>query len=273
MQVKKMKGVICLAIEVFQRQEQKYLLDAAVMRSVQAGLSRYMVPDAYNQEQETYSIANLYFDTPDNELIRRSLQKPVYKEKLRLRAYGIPALDDTVFIEIKKKYRGIVYKRRSRIRLHDAYAFVRSGVMPDDDPIQNRQVLCEIAAILSRYDLQPRVYIAYERRAWVDPDDRCLRVSFDTDIRCRRSDLRLESGQYGAKLLPEQVWLMEIKSAGCLPFWLARVLSDHDVFARSFSKYGTEYNQLLSQISGTTAPIRLPVMQDYACGSLTAATG
>ncbi|MDW7656755.1 MAG: polyphosphate polymerase domain-containing protein [Bacillota bacterium] len=260
-----------MAIEVFQRQEQKYLLDTTVMRSVQADLSRYMVPDDYNKQQETYSIANLYFDTPDNELIRRSLQKPVYKEKLRLRAYGIPALDDIVFIEIKKKYRGVVSKRRCQIRLHDAYAFVQSGVIPDDDPIQNRQVICEIVAMLSRYDLQPSVYIAYERRALFDPDDRRLRVSFDTNIRCRRTDLRLENGQYGAKLLPDQIWLMEIKSAGCLPFWLARVLSDHRVFSRSFSKYGTEF-KLLSQTSGTAEPIGLPVIQAYACGSLTAAT-
>lgn len=267
------EGVITLAIDVFQRREQKYLLDEAVMRSVQAELSRHMMPDDHNRDRETYSIASLYYDTPDHELIRRSLQKPIYKEKLRLRAYGISALEDTVYFEIKKKYRGVVSKRRSRIRLHDAYAFAHSGELPDDDPIQNRQVLHEIAALLSRYDLQPSVLITYERRAWFDPDDRQLRVSFDTDIRCRRTDLRLESGPNGARLLPEQVWLMEIKSAGCLPFWLARVLSDHEVYARSFSKYGTEYNQMLAQTAGTAEPVHLTADPGYAYGSLTAVTG
>ena len=231
-----------MAIEVFQRQEHKFLLDVLSMQSIQAELSSHMAPDEYNREQETYRIANLYYDTADDVLIRRSLQKPVYKEKLRLRAYGIPALDDSVFIEIKKKYRGIVYKRRSPIRLRDAYSFIQSGVMPDEDPTQNRQVLREIAAMLSLYDLRPKVYIAYERRAWFDPDDHSLRVSLDTGICCRRKDLRLESGHYGIKLLPEQVWLMEIKSAGCIPFWLARALSDHGIFSSSFSKYGTEYH-------------------------------
>lgn len=235
-----------MAIEIFNRQENKYIIDEQTRDELERCLADHTRLDAYNRANETYSITNLYYDTDESTLIRTSLQKPDYKEKLRLRAYGVPGPEDTVFLEIKKKLDGRVYKRRSAIRLSDAIAFVASGALPEPDPAHNRQVLKEIAYLLSVYPLKPMLYLAYERRALIGADRPDLRISFDTHIRTRRERLALEDGDDGKPLLPEGRWLMEIKSSGNMPLWLARLLSELKVFPTSFSKYGFEYKSLLS---------------------------
>jgi hypothetical protein len=233
--------------DVFNRHENKYLINHHAMEQILAGLIDRMEPDPYNRAGLPYTIANLYLDTDDHALIRTSLQKPPYKEKLRIRAYGVPTQDDPVYVEIKKKVNGVVNKRRSRLTLAEACAFVNGGVLPAEKPGQNRQVLREIAWLLSVNDLKPRLYLAYDRQAWFAKDNPDLRVSFDANIRCRRSDLRLEDGDFGAMLLAEDERLMEIKTCGNIPFWLTRLLSEQRVYSRSFSKYGTEYQQLLQR--------------------------
>ncbi|GHU93753.1 molecular chaperone [Clostridia bacterium] len=205
-----------------------------------------MEADSYNKQRFTYPICNLYYDTDDNHLIRTSLSKPLYKEKLRLRSYGRQELTSKVYIEIKKKFRGTVNKRRSAIRLIDAYGFVESGELPELQPCMNAQVLREIEYLLSQRELKPKVWLSYERRAFFSSGNSDLRVSFDTNILTRRGDLRLESDIYGEALLPRDTWLMEIKSASNFPLWLSRLLSEHGIFPVSFSKYGTEYAQTLT---------------------------
>lgn len=234
-----------MAIEVFNRHENKYMLDANTFEKLQQRLVGYMELDAYNKQHETYTITNLYYDTPDNHLIRTSLQKPKYKEKLRLRAYGVPDPDAKVYVEIKKKVAGLVNKRRSALKLEEAYAFLETGVLPTEQPGQNRQVLREIEYILETYDLRPALYLAYDRRAYFGIGQHDLRVSFDTGIRTRRYDLALEAGDYGTPLLQEDQWLMEIKAARSIPVWLCKLLSEYRIYPTSFSKYGTEYRQSL----------------------------
>ncbi len=236
-----------MAIEVFNRYENKYLLDARTTGLLREKLAEHMDLDAFNRNGQTYTIANIYYDTSDSQLIRTSLQKPAFKEKLRLRAYGVPGLDDTVYLEIKKKFRGLVNKRRSKLQLAQAYSFVESGKLPEEKPCQNRQVLREIAYLLQQYQLLPQLYLAYDRLAYFDREDPDLRISFDTNIRCRRTELRLEAGDWGEPLLGPGQWLMEIKVAGNMPFWLARLLSGLQIVPISFSKYGTEYKQLLAE--------------------------
>jgi SPX domain protein involved in polyphosphate accumulation len=238
-----------MAIEVFNRYENKYLLDSRTTVSLQRRIMEHMEPDAFNRQGRPYTISNIYYDTTDSQLIRTSLQKPTYKEKLRLRSYGVPDLDTLVYLEIKKKYQGLVNKRRSKISLADAYHFVATKELPREQPSQNRQVLREIAYILQQHDLQPQLYLAYDRRAYFDRADKSLRISFDTNIRCRRTELRLEAGDWGDQLLDQDQWLMEVKTAANMPFWLARLLSEHQVLPVSFSKYGTEYQQLLAERS------------------------
>lgn len=234
-----------MAIEVFNRHENKYLINEKIINQLQARIADQMELDAYNKKHETYTITNLYYDTDDSQLIRVSLQKPRYKEKLRLRGYGVPGLDDKVYVEIKKKVSGLVNKRRSAVRLADAYKFLESGILPEPQPFHNRQVLREVACILEHYDLKPSLYLAYDRRAYAST---CcdLRISFDCNIRSRRVGLRLEAGDHGVQLLPDDSWLMEIKTANCMPIWLPRLLSEYKVYPVSFSKYGRVYQQQLA---------------------------
>jgi len=236
-----------MAIEVFNRYENKYMLEANTFEKLQNRLSEYMKLDAYNENKETYSITNLYYDTPDNYLIRTSLQKPKYKEKLRLRAYGVPYSGGKVYVEIKKKVAGLVNKRRSTLKLEEAYAFLESGELPVEQPYQNRQVLREINYILQTHELYPALYLSYDRRAYFGIEQSDLRVSFDCNIRTRRHDLALEYGSYGNMLLDRDCWLMEIKAAQSIPLWLCKLLSEYQIYPTSFSKYGSEYSQMLER--------------------------
>ncbi|MFC3768966.1 polyphosphate polymerase domain-containing protein [Paenibacillus sp. GCM10012303] len=232
-----------MAIEVFNRYENKYLLDEAAFHRFSNRLLEYMELDDYNKEHSFYSISNLYFDTKDDALIRKSLSKPKYKEKLRLRSYGVPKADAKVYLELKKKVFGLVNKRRSALRLQEAYDFVRTGIAPAPMPYMNTQVIQEIHYFLQRYELEPKVYLAYERKALFSIDNRDLRITFDTNIRSRRYDLMLEAGDYGEPLLEPGRWLMEVKAEKTIPMWLARMLSEHQMFRTSFSKYGNEYKE------------------------------
>lgn len=134
-----------MAIEVFNRYEKKYIIDEDTFHKLTYHIADYMNPDAYNRNGEAYRISNIYYDTENDQLIRASIEKPVYKEKLRLRAYGTPELTDNVFVEIKKKYNGIVNKRRTSMTLQEAYYFLDDDICPDSHEGRiNRQVLKEI---------------------------------------------------------------------------------------------------------------------------------
>jgi hypothetical protein len=163
-----------------------------------------------------------------------------------VRSYGTPERDGKVYVEIKKKFHGLVNKRRSALPLDEAYRFLATGVIPEIREGMNPQVLAEIQYFLQQHDLSPQVFLAYERLAFFGTGEHDLRVSFDTKIITRRTDLRLESGIYGEKLLPDGKWLMEVKTAESIPLWLCRILSEYQIYPVSFSKYGTEYKQSLA---------------------------
>ena len=240
-----------MAIEVFNRYENKYMLEAEMACQLQHKLAEHMQLDDYNKAHETYAVTNLYYDTADSYLIRSSMAKPHYKEKLRLRAYGVPTQDSLVFAEVKKKVFGLVNKRRTELMLNEAYTFLSSGIMPDPQPYQNRQVLGEIAYLLKTHDFRPVVYLAYDRKAFFATDGCDLRISFDCKIRTRRYDLRLEAGDYGHPIIKADQCLMEIKSAHSLPMWLCRLLSENAIYPIGFSKYSTEYLGMLAAKKAT----------------------
>ena len=236
-----------LAKEVFSRFEVKYEINTAKKDILIAALQEYMVADKYNVGGNPYTICNIYYDTDDNYLIQKSVSKPVYKEKLRLRGYGVPNPGDLVFLEIKKKYKGVVNKRRTRLELEEAMRFTLSGEIPEQKPYINSQVMNEIKYFMSIYDLKPKLYLAYDRLAFFDKNDSEFRVSFDTNIRTRRYDLRLDAGDYGEKMFDDDVWLMEVKINKNLPLWFTRLLDENEIYHSSFSKYGTEYARLVGQ--------------------------
>ena len=220
----------------FQRYEKKYLLTKDQYHAVRLGMAAWMKPDAYPR----YSITNLYYDTGHFDLIRASLEKPVYKEKLRLRSYGVPGNRDLVFLEIKKKVEEVVYKRRITLPVRDADAFVIGAQKGDDSQIGR-----EIAYFLHLYRPEAKVFIAYEREAWAAADGGELRITFDTALRARSNDLDLRLGDHGVPLLPDDRILMEIKIPAAAPLWLARLLSAAGIFPVSFSKYGTYYKEFI----------------------------
>ncbi len=231
-----------MAIEVFNRYENKYFLPEAALDRVLTEVEEHMVPDKFNVNRKTYSICNIYFDTPDDYLIRTSLSKPKYKEKLRLRTYGVPEANGLAFLEMKKKVGGLVNKRRTNLHLQEGYRFVENGGITHLSEEMNPQVVREISSMIKRYGkLVPKVMIAYDRLAYFEKGNPDLRISFDTDIRSRRDHLRLEEGSDGYPLIEDGMWLMEIKTAQAIPLWLTSLLSEEGIYKTSFSKYGQEF--------------------------------
>lgn len=233
-----------LAKSKFERVERKFRLSSAQRTALIAALEGHMVPDKYAQ----YTICSIYYDSPDYLMLRRSLEKPVYKEKLRLRFYGVPEPHEMsnapVFIELKKKFQGVVYKRRIKLTLAQAVRFLSSGmleVVPREDC--SAQVVEELRWVLRQYKPVPAALIAYDRTAWVGVDDPSLRLTIDLNIRARDTGLHMEAGDGGTLLLPEGDGIMEIKTQGGLPMWLTEILSREKIYSSSFSKVGTYMRQ------------------------------
>lgn len=219
----------------FKRYEKKYMLTPDQLAKMLAGINGHMRADEFGR----YTICNIYYDTDDFQLIRASLEKPVYKEKLRMRSYGVPGSRDEVFVELKKKYDSVVYKRRTVMKAADAVSYIHDGaVLGRED-----QICREIDWFMRSYHPKPKVFIAYDRTAFAGLDNPDLRLTFDTNLRWRDRDLDLRAGDYGEPLLVSGQTLMEIKIPGTTPVWLAHLLSEIGAFPTSFSKYGTCYTQ------------------------------
>lgn len=238
-----------MAIEVFNRQEIKYLLSDDDKNALLEIIGTYMDSDPYNKDGKPYTICNLYLDTSSDELILKSLEKPVYKEKIRLRSYGTAAATDTVYLESKKKFDGVVTKRRTAFLLKDAYKYIEDGTVPSFEK-QNKQVMREIDYIMKMYKLSPRVFISYDRLAYFEKNNSDFRLTIDRNIQTRRSDLRLEIPSYGEQLLPEGKWLLEAKAFKAFPLWFVRFLSNRKIYSTSFSKYGAEYKKYIETKKG-----------------------
>lgn len=216
----------------FKRYEKKYRLTPAQQRMIIEGMREHMTAD----EHAAYTICNIYYDTADWSLIRTSLEKPVYKEKLRIRSYGTPTDGGKVFVELKKKYDGVVYKRRITAPAAGAEPFL-AGVGGD----AYGQIGREIQWFQSFHRAQPRVFIAYDRLLFAGKEEPELRITFDTNLRWRDTDLDLRCGDYGAPIDDADMVLMEIKIPGVCPLWLSRLLSEAEAYPASFSKYGACY--------------------------------
>lgn len=218
---------------IFQRVEKKYLLTQEQHNQLLDAWKEYLEPDLFPHSK----ISNIYFDTEDDELIRRSIDGPRYKEKLRLRTYGEASLDGASFLEIKKKYKGVVYKRRIMLPLREAKAYLEEGEYPDEDS----QILHEIDYFLKWYHPIPKLFLSYERDSFRGIREDEVRITFDTDIQSRRDELQLEKNLGGKPLNNENLWIMEVKVSMAYPLWLTNVLADLHIYPTSFSKYGQVY--------------------------------
>ena len=223
---------------IFKRHELKYILTKEQKNIVLKAMEPHMTPDKYGRT----TIRNLYFDTDSYRLIRRSIEKPAYKEKLRIRSYCKASPDTTVFVELKKKYKGVVYKRRIPLPEKDAVNWICAGNVCTDQT----QITDEIDYFLTYYgNLHPTVFLSYEREAFYAKDGSDFRVTFDENILCRQSNLSLESDVGGNLILEDGLTLMEIKCSGGIPLWMTEILSKEHIYKTSFSKYGTAYQTLI----------------------------
>jgi len=238
-----------MAASAFKRYELKFILNPDQYKALLPPLLEQMRPDQNAQDDSEYIINNLYYDTDDSRIIRHSLSKPYYKEKLRLRSYGGPASPDSpVFLEIKKKIDGIVSKRRAELTLDQGLQFLNQGVYPDNPDYMQGQVLQEIGFFLKSNDVKPVVFISYRRSAFFGKKDQDLRITLDSDIITRRDHLSLSMPRFGGCLLPPGYHLMEAKVAHALPLWLAHLLAQNQVYPTGYSKYGREYGKFRSEI-------------------------
>lgn len=224
---------------IFKRYEIKYMLTADEKRRLCHLMEGEMIADEHGKS----TIQSLYFDTPDYLLIRRSLDKPFYKEKLRLRSYGVATKNSHVFIELKKKYDSVVYKRRIGMTEQEANVYLLCH-----EPVADSQIVREIDYCMNYYrNLAPKMLLSYEREAFYHKIDRNLRITFDENILWRNYDVDLKAGIYGTPILHDDQVLMEVKTAGAMPLWLVRFLSENRIYKTSFSKYGTAYKTLMQR--------------------------
>lgn len=227
--------------KIFKRVEKKYMITTEQYEKIMDTIRQHTKPDANRNDR----IFSLYFDTPAHLLIRRSIDKPTYKEKLRLRAYGVPTDTSKVFAEVKKKYKKTVYKRRAVMSYGDARKFLTTGIIPEGYDDQ-RQILSEIKWFLNSYeDLAPSILISYDRAAYYGIEDTDLRITFDSNILWRDCHCFPEESGIGTPVLDPGSMIMEIKIRGAMPLWLVKLLSDHKIYPTSFSKVGTAYKQKL----------------------------
>lgn len=223
---------------VFKRHELKYMLTLEQKEKILQAMEPYMKLDKYGRT----TIRNLYFDTDNYLLIRRSIEKPTYKEKLRIRSYGKADADSLVFVELKKKYKHVVYKRRITLPEKEAMEWLERKNQCE----KKTQISEEIDYFLDYYEtLHPAAFLSYEREAYYSEDGTDFRVTFDDNVLFREDDLSLGAEVYGTSLLPEGMVLMELKCSGGIPLWMTQVLSEEKIYKTSFSKYGTGYRNII----------------------------
>ncbi len=223
---------------VFKRYELKYMLTLEQKEMILDAMSRYMLPDKYGRS----TIRNIYYDDDSYRLIRRSIERPAYKEKLRVRSYDLASSDSTVFVELKKKYQKVVYKRRLAMSESDAMRWIGR----DEVPVTESQISREIDYFIDFYgNLKPKVFLSYEREAFFDKDGGDFRITFDENILARTTDLSLCSPPYGTQILENGKVLMELKCSGAIPLWMVEILSKEKIYKTSFSKYGTAYGTMI----------------------------
>ena len=221
----------------FKRYELKYLLSRPQKAAILKAMEPYMALDAYGRT----TIRNLYYDTDTFLLARRSLDHPMYKEKLRVRSYEPAEGEDLVFVELKKKFDSIVYKRRLTMPYQETMDWLAGAVEKEDS-----QIAAEITWFRNHYEtLKPVVFLSYEREAYFNRAGGDFRITFDENIKARTQQLTLAGSASGIPLIPGNMALMEVKCSGGYPFWLTKVLSSAHIYKGSFSKYGTAYENLI----------------------------
>lgn len=232
-----MGGIFLKTQHVFKRYELKYLISHQQKEIILQAMKPYMEIDQYGKT----TIRNIYYDTDTYLLIRRSIDKPIFKEKIRIRSYRKDS--STVFIELKRKYQNLVYKRRIQCTYEEALQ-----LFEHQKSSSNHQINQEILYFIQHYmNLQPKLFLSYDREAYYCKDDSDFRVTFDEHILCHQDHLSIDNDIYGTSLLEDGMVLMEVKCSQGIPLWFTHVLTKEHIYKTSFSKYGIAYQKLLFQ--------------------------
>mgnify|MGYP004451096847 CR=1 FL=1 len=224
----------------FKRYEMKYLITSAQRDALKEYMKTYMIEDCHGKSV----IQSVYLDTPDFLLARRSMEHPLYKEKLRMRSYGVADAQSTCFLELKKKYDAVVYKRRECMSRVELEQYIQCGTCTRDS-----QIMRELKFAMGRYpDIAPAIHLSYEREAYYQKNDDSFRITMDENILWRIHEVNLGSGIGGTPILePDQI-LVEVKTAGAIPLWLVNYFSREHIYKTSFSKYGRAYSMLQNSL-------------------------
>ena len=228
---------------IFKRNEKKYLITKTQATQLINAISSHMKPDNFG----TYWVQNLYFDTENWDIIHNSMEKPLYKEKVRLRCYGKPETAEYFFLEFKKKYSGVVYKRRlpitpSEINIKN---YNWENILSKD----NSQIAKELKYHIQQMGVSEKFFLAYYRQAFanVEAEDDGLRLTIDSNISYRLDNLYFTQPQLGCTTLDSNIFLLEIKTPLSIPLWLVRILEELEIFSSSFSKYATCFTNWIGQ--------------------------
>jgi hypothetical protein len=220
------------AVTMMQRYEMKFILTKDQLVAFKNALNGHMEVDQYGKT----SIASIYYDTPDYYLVRTSLEKPVYKEKIRLRSYGLANEDKHVYLELKRKVSGLVYKRRISLKEETATSFLNKK-----SNLKDNQISREIEYFRNQFNkLEPKIMIIYDRTSYAETNGD-IRLTIDENPRYRTYDLNLHTSMEGNLLLPSGSAILEIKVQQELPLWLVNILSTYKIYKNSFSKVGEAY--------------------------------
>lgn len=223
---------------IFKRYEIKYVITLAQKERIVEAMEPHMALDKYGRT----TIRNIYFDTANYRLVRHSIEKPAYKEKLRIRSYSQAEAGSQVFVELKKKYDSVVYKRRLSMTQQKAMDWI-GGV---SDSGLKSQIAEEISYFCEYYEtLRPAVFLSYQREAYYSKSGDDFRVTFDDHILCRQTDMSLEADVWGDQILEDGLVIMEVKTSGGIPLWMTQVLSKEHIYKNSFSKYGVAYETII----------------------------
>lgn len=224
--------------EIFRRVEKKYIINKEQYKKIKETILEYMVEDQYGKS----TICNVYFDTDNYDLIRHSTDKPYYKDKVRLRSYNVPNEESKVYLEIKKKCDGVVGKRRIEMKLKEFNEYLEN---PESLEVQNKQIKRELDYYFKYYNLKPKMYLSYIRRAYYQKDNNDFRLTFDNSILARDYNVKLEAGSEGTNILNPNYYAMEIKTLGAIPMWFVKVINEMGLKPQGFSKYGEAYRELV----------------------------
>lgn len=207
-------------------------------------LLEYMELDPYCLNGNEYRIYSIYYDTVNHDVIRQNSSKPVYKEKMRLRSYyDRKDPEDKIWMEIKKKSEKVGNKRRIKLKIKEVEPFVNEGILPQTKDYLSAQVAKELQYYFKMNKVAPALYVQYDRLALFGKEDKSFRMTFDRNVRTRRSNFQFGESDIDEPLLPDDTYIMEIKILGAMPLWLTALLSEHQLFSHGFSKYGVKYKQ------------------------------